>query len=332
MHSKAATSTIATIAALLLLTGVSQAAPARLHASASIPFPYAGTSYAALGAGAGSLWVFVPSLETVYRYAAPTGRLVAQIPVASKPTPAVLANSPEGRLVVTGGFVWVADQASRSIYRISPGSNRVVATVRMRDPYDIASDGHAIWVPEFSAYRVTRIDSTTNTVASSIPATGPTSVALGDGSLWVVSHRADRVLRVDPRTGVTRATIALRRGSGPEVARFYDAALWVSTPGDNTLTRIDARTNKPTEIPLPDGAEGGLLATGGGAVWIENFRHVYRVDPRTSSITGAFTVSHPGRCGVGPFISFPCTATIAYANGVLWVLDPAGERILRVAA
>lgn len=307
------------------------AAPMPLHATTSIRFPYADSSYAALGSGAGSVWAFVPSNGVLYRYDDRSGRLVARIRLGPTPSSAVVANEPEGRVVVAGGFVWVADQASQRLIRVSPGSNRVVAQVRLADPYDVALTSGAVWVPEFGPYRVARLDPATNRVMSSIAAVGPTSAAIGDGSLWIVAHRSDQVLRVDPKTGMTLATVSLRRGSGPEVARIGDGALWVSTPGTNSLTRIDPATGKvAVTIPLPSGAQGGLLAVGGGSVWIENFVGVYRIDPHLNAITGKLSVSHPGQCGASPLIDAPCAGPIAYAGGSLWVYDPVGKRILRV--
>jgi streptogramin lyase len=323
---------IGLVGALAFATHGARAATTPLRVSSVVPFPYAGSSYAALGSGAGSVWAFVPTTETLYRFDDRTGRLAARIKLGPKPSASVAASEPEGRVVVAGGFVWVADQASRHVFRVSPGSNRVAARLQIADPHDVAFSSEGIWVPQFGPYRVARFDPGTNRLISSLPATGPTSAAMGDGSLWIVAHRSGQVLRVDPRTRATLATITLRRGSDPEVARFGEGALWVSTPGTNSLTRIDPATNTvAVTIPLPAGAQGGLLAIGGGSIWIENFTGVYRIDPHTNAITGRFTVSHPGRCGVTTFLDYPCVGEIAFARGFLWVFDPIGRRLLRVA-
>jgi len=103
-------------------------------------------------------------------------------------------------------------------------------------------------------------------------------------------------------------------------------------PGADTLVRIDPRTNKvAVTIPLPEGAQGGLLAIGDGSIWMENFVGVYRVDPGTNAITGELTVSHPGRCGVSTFLDFPCVGPITTARGFLWAYDSIGRRLLRAA-
>jgi len=324
--------TTALVGALALAVHAANAAPPPLSVSSVVSFPYAAGSYTALGSGAGSVWAFVPAKEMLYRFDDRSGRLVARIRLAAKPSAAVVATEPEGRVVLAGGFVWVADQASQHVFRVAPGSNRVVGRLSVNDPYDVAFGRGGLWVPQFGPYRVARLDPATNRLVSSFPAAGPTSAAFGDGSLWIVAHRSEQVLRVDPRTHATLATISLKRGSGPEVARFGEGALWVSTIGTNSLTRIDPRTNKvAVTIPLPAGAQGGLLAIGDGSIWIENFVGAYRVDPTTNAVSGAFMPTHPGRCGVSTFLDFPCVATITAARGFLWAYDPIGRRLLRVA-
>src|SRR5262245_60730733 len=95
--------TIGLVGALALATASAQAAPPPLKATSIIPFPYAGSAYAALGSGAGSVWAFVPSRETLYRFDGRSGRLVTRIQLGPRPSPSVVASGPEGRVVVADG-------------------------------------------------------------------------------------------------------------------------------------------------------------------------------------------------------------------------------------
>jgi serine/threonine-protein kinase len=47
-------------------------------------------------------------------------------------------------------------------------------------------------------------------------------------------------------------------------------AVWVTSEGDNTLTRIDARTAKVVGSPIAVGRAPSSVAVGPDAVWVAN--------------------------------------------------------------
>jgi DNA-directed RNA polymerase specialized sigma24 family protein len=92
------------------------------------------------------------------------------------------------------------------------------------------------------------------------------------------------------------------------------------------LVRISARTNAVTlSVHIPGAGNGGQLAAGGGALWLDSCRSSGRVqllgiDPATGRVRTRISV--PGSCG-----------SIAYGLGHLWIVSgvKGGIRIVRVS-
>ena len=109
-----------------------------------------------------------------YWFRCRSGRL-ARVPsagkiVASIPAPAV------GGLAIGAGAVWVANMNPRTVTRIDPATNAVVATIALGEP-------DFLW--------------------------GPTRLAFGHGSLWATDGMSSSVFRIDPEANRVTATIPL---------------------------------------------------------------------------------------------------------------------------
>lgn len=221
-----------------------------------------------------------------------------------------------GPALVAAGAVWVGNEADGTVSRIDPGSDRVVATIRVGDPAvmvaggcgagstdsfmrdsllnrrcdlpsSLAYDGHSIWAADNAAEGLVRIDPRTNRVVRRVAiGADPFALAWGFGSLWVTSyfHPPQGVLRVDPTSGKVISTIAGPPMGGTGIA-VGAGAVWVAGTYSQSLARIDPATNRLTAvIPVERYPLG--IAAGRGAVWVRNedSSTVSRIDPRTNRV------------------------------------------------
>jgi DNA-binding beta-propeller fold protein YncE/predicted Ser/Thr protein kinase len=76
----------------------------------------------------------------------------------------------------------------------------------------------------------------------------------------------------------------IRVGDAPSGVAATADAVWVANTGDETVTRIDARTGRRQAPPIPVGEDPRAIAATEGAVWVGNFGDgtVSRIDARTN--------------------------------------------------
>ena len=74
--------------------------------------------------------------------------------------------------------------------------------------------------------------------------------------------------RIDPRNN--RIIRTIRVGRGPAFLKVGDGAAWVPNSGDGTLSRIDARTNRPNGRPVRVGRHPDRAAVGEGSIWVSS--------------------------------------------------------------
>jgi virginiamycin B lyase len=107
--------------------------------------------------------------------------------------------------------VWVACPQDNLVLRIDPLTNRVVATLQVAQPQDVALGFGSVWVPSQRSGTVLRIDPRTNS-ATSIRVTGkPNAIAVGADAIWVTSDRRT-VQRIDAQTDAVTATLPVASG------------------------------------------------------------------------------------------------------------------------
>jgi DNA-binding SARP family transcriptional activator len=183
-----------------------------------------------------------------------------------------------------GRMVWAGDGTSRSLYRLDPGTGRILARVAGMDPGGIAVGLGSVWAAEPRHGDVVRIDPRRATVVRRIRVPGdPTQIAAGEGAIWVavvhpqgaVWQPHSTVWRIDPATNRTVSTIAV-----PASARRVAAGagyVWVTSgtyqgePGvpsrAGVVSKIDPRTNRVVAtIEVGYRPDGVTLAN--GLVWI----------------------------------------------------------------
>ncbi len=222
---------------------------------------------------------------------------------------------------------WVLLGEQRRVARVALASRRVLSTARLPfDPGGITTGGGSAWVTENAGVGLVRIDAATGAVAQrfSIPVRGerrssPTGVAYGAGSVWVT--RGAETVRVDPRTGAVQHRFPTPLGATAVV--FAQGSVWVASAENGRIVRIDPVTDRITAVTPLHGTVTDL-AVERGSVWVSIVPDgiVYRLSPDDGSVLGTFSA---GR--------WPATLTTGSGPGKgLWIADPRGRSLIRVAA
>ncbi|MBA2331947.1 MAG: ABC transporter substrate-binding protein [Actinobacteria bacterium] len=219
-----------------------------------------------LVAGAGAVWVGVDGGRAVVRLDRDSGVVDRTIRLAGEAFGGSGASSGGSTIAVGEQAVWVVNP-DRTVSRIDPERNRVVATVRSSGANTIALGDRAVWVVNLDS-SLTQIDPATNRVRATIeiPANSLTGVAVGAGSVWATDPIDGLVWRVDTRGGrLAMRTIPLEFGATGIV--FGKGAVWVSNGVQGTLTRIDPRTNRVSRrISLANAAQS--VTVGAEGIWV----------------------------------------------------------------
>jgi hypothetical protein len=236
----------------------------------------------AVKSGFGSIWALDDS-GTLYRVDPARGRITRRIS---------LRVAAAYNIWIGGGSVWVADDQSARVVRVSPRSNRVAARIAVGDgPASMAFDAGSAWVINHRDTSIDRVDLTSNrsTLLTTLGGDrAPERMLWLNGSLWVTGRGTD-LLKVDPADGSVEQTIDVG-GSGIDLVAAGDS-IWVparSAEGDPSglptmaqLERVSVSTGAVTAVATP--ARGRVdvhgLATAGGVVWIADNRrgYLYRV-------------------------------------------------------
>ena len=221
--------------------------------------------------------------------------------------PAALALGPHA--------LWVTKNDTRSLLRIDPSSNRVVAEVPIGiDAWYVTATATAVWATDWGTSTVVRVDPRTNQVVARVPDVplGPTGIVATADAVWVACSRADVVVRIDPVTNRVAATIPVGHTPLPVDAGF--GSVWVRNENDEnpgSVSRIDPLTNRvDATIPvvLEMGRDGldGLAVTDRG-VWVAGL-DLEQIDPTTNRVTRR--VRHTANA-------------VTAAGGALWTIDVA---------
>jgi TolB protein len=145
-----------------------------------------------IAVGAGSVWV-VGTVEgggdIVSRIDPRTEKVVATITLE--------ARHYGGPIAADADAVWVADvvwtdtaegrDPTRSLLRIDPRTNEIVAAIPVEDRYadDIVLGEGGVWLVEEEGGDVVRLDPMTNQIVATIPAEAWSGLVVGAGAVWV---------------------------------------------------------------------------------------------------------------------------------------------------
>jgi hypothetical protein len=148
----------------------------------------------------------------------------------------------------------------------------------------------------------------------------PTDVAYGEGSVWVTSGGSASLrgwlLRLDPATGRAVARIPV-----PSVTDYSHIALaagsvWVTDTGHDAVYRVDPRSRSVTTTIHLQGPALGISA-GAGSLWVTapGSTSGHGTVYRIDPATNRITARLRTSAGIGP---------IAFAGGSIWLINTSG--------
>jgi ABC-type branched-subunit amino acid transport system substrate-binding protein len=231
-----------------------------------------------VAAGHGALWVAnahrpgiaegIRSLfpESISRLDTESGEVDATIELPRFPGGhefAVFPGISRQQIALMPDDVWVIN-ARRSVSRIDPRTNRVVATIGGVAAQNIAAGEGQVWVTEGN--RLVQIDPRTNRVARRIPIAAEllSGLAFGAGAAWVSDPFGGKVWRVSTRPRLRKRAIQLEEWVAG--VAYGEGAVWATNEIADAVYRIDPkmsalRTSRRTPAPRS-------VAVGAGSVWV----------------------------------------------------------------
>jgi virginiamycin B lyase len=236
-----------------------------------------------------------------------------QVSFASlKPTVTFKLGATADWVLVTDDAVWAASTKPFALSRIDPGTNKVVATVKLAGEAcsGLASGFGSIWVPVCGKKpALVRVDAAKNAISAvlAIAPAGPEGgITSSDDSVWMVIDKSGTLARIDPVTNRVRQQIAIAPGSFNPL--FSNGIVWVTGIESNVLTAVDAISGKILEV-ISVGPKPRFLTAGEGSVWTLNQGDgtVSRVDETSRKLVATIQVGIPGGGG-----------DIDYGGGSVW--------------
>lgn len=137
----------------------------------------------------GNVWVTGGANSQLIAINASTGKVIASIPVGSKP-----------RFLTTGGgMVWTLNQGDGSVSKINAKTKRLVATIAAQIPGgggDITYGERNVWATIIGV-PLTKIDARTNAIRGQWGGRGGDAVRFGHGSLWLTDYFGGKLWRIN---------------------------------------------------------------------------------------------------------------------------------------
>ncbi len=216
-------------------------------------------------------------------------------------------------------FAYVANYVSGTISVIDTATNKVMATVPVPNPLQVAvtPDGKRVYVTSARLPgSVVVIDTTNDTVAATIPAPNPSGIAINpDGShAYVTSFSSDASMNgavsvIDTATNTVTTTVAVGRFPASVAVTPGGTEAYVTNLNSNTVSVIDLASNTvvatigvgngPSGIAVtPDGRDiyvtiAGPIFLGQGSVSI--------VDANSKTVTATVPVGiQPAGVAISP--------------------------------
>lgn len=186
------------------------------------------------------------------------------------------------------------------------------------EPSAIAADATAAWVASFSTDQVWRVDAASSHAVSSIGGlgAGPVAITTGDGMVWVANNGTETLSVIDAeqpdRDAGTRA-LNFRPGG----MAFADGVLWVIDVRGESLIALESNAlGEPIEV----GAGPEAVAAGDGAVWVSN---------SLGESLSRVQVALSGADAPADLDFAPSALALDVASASLWVVDTAGDAVIR---
>ncbi len=255
--------------------------------------------------------------------AAPTRISPAQIGMLrwdqdpGRPATIAVGGGPQG-VGFDGTNIWVANATSRTLTKIDPRANAVLATIDVPgSPTGIAFDGAHIWVALAGIpSRATKIDPVTNSIVAHVPVgANPQGLVFDGTNLWVANSGSNSVTRIDPVANAVVATVSVE--AFPTALAFDGTSIWVTSYTTNSMSKIDRATNTTTAVPVGSVTSG--VAFDGFHLWIAmpSGSRVMNLNPATNTGTVYIDV------GLNPH-------SVVFDGTSIWVPSLGADRVTRI--
>jgi virginiamycin B lyase len=136
----------------------------------------------------GTVWITRVETDVLTAVDAASGKVLASIPVGSKP-----------RFLTAGaGSIWTLNQGDGTVSRVDEKSRTLVATIQAGIPGtggDIGYGADSVWLTIFDV-PLTRVEATTNRVVKQWVGEGGDSLRFGFDSLWITDYKKGLLSRV----------------------------------------------------------------------------------------------------------------------------------------
>jgi YVTN family beta-propeller protein len=276
-----------------------------------------------------------------------TNRVVADIPVSTRPLAAVAAygalwvagentvtrvdlktrhpstipvdGSPSA-MAAGGGYVWAYDTDAKRIFRIDKlGSPDLTRTLRFPSCCSLKCAGIAVqdntlWASDGGVDVHTHNFSVAAAGWHTLPGSPypANDVAAGNGFVYAADNNGVFLIRPGTPAEVGNPqTIAEVGNTGyPIGLHAADDQVWAVSPANNsTIVRFDSGLSTNRSVPATQPPGDTEVTTGSGAAWVSNVVNgeVYRVDPSSMTITKSISMGKPR------------PTDVVWANGRVWV-------------
>jgi streptogramin lyase len=270
-------------------------------------------------------WVLNSGNSTAFRMDPRTGRVQASFSVSSVEGLGglVMAMVVEGRLWV----VHAGGPNETAISAIDPSTSRTLTTfgfggralLDLANTGDVAVGSGAVWVALQGEDQVKRFDAATGKLLDRFPLPEPTALAVDGQTLWVATgdgrlHRIDIAAGAVTARATTELVTRIRVGQG---------GMWALT-ADEKVLRLDRRTGRIV-ARVPGTFKAADLAVGAEGLWVYDQHQgaVLRIGPGTNRVVRTI------RAISQPLVEF-YSRVLALGDGAVWVVDKAGEPLVRV--
>jgi hypothetical protein len=258
----------------------------------------------------GSAWVPQGDQGKVIRAAVSRRRMPVTITVDDSGQS--LGPSPNA-VAASGNTVWVPSAGRLAVVGIDPMDNQGHRTLPVGiEAYALAVTKRSLWATDDEGGRVVHVNLASGRVLKRVLVSGAQGVVATENDAWVAG--GDQVTRLADEG--TRVVARIPVGATPEQLVLGGGAVWVFNKGDLTVSKIDARTNKPlTTIPVEvDDPAAVTLAYGAGSLWLS--------DGAAGTLTRISRES--GRVEATTKIGDQ-RGNAVYASGMLWLIGPAAS-------
>ena len=172
------------------------------------------------------------------------------------------------------------------------------------------------------------IDARTSELVADLPVDElPTPITAGSGSIWVGSDRDQILTRIDPATRSVVGTIPF--GHPIDALAVAEGSLWVASSQEGLVWPIDLssdavgapiRFRPRSTLFHPPGLNPIAMVFGSGSLWVgDRFSQtLVRIDPEAGRVVRRISNVDP--------------QSLAFADGIVWMVSYADTEVIRVHA